>query len=516
MESSPLIELVAQTPETRYTESNVPHRTSSTVLCQIFLGAALALAAPCAVRADAGNAEILPPAPPSISTAALSPQDIAAVLKKFSAIRLFGSASVNWRNVGPRTPGYETQIQNEVYLSDMYFGAEGPVLPGVLFHLELNAPTSLQGDVQLYQMYAEYDRIHRIKLQAGKFLVPFGRENELYRPDEILTVTRPLLFASPDSLDLVVRPNSPRPPASAGYADVGARVSWYPVRVHPLIPDEITAYVVNGLGESGNRSRTFPNPNNLGIPSIPTNGVTDDFGHQNNNLADNNNNKAVGGRVIFALGDLRLPFPIPEREADLDGVLLGFSGMEGQYDLEGRLDYQMWDMNWSFQYQGISFSGEAEYSTDQFLNPLVASASPPSSPTLVDPIQQVRLREELYGYYVQAAFPIVRKPWFGKRLTGVLVYNQMYRRGPLLDFLLNYPDPQGAVWPSLTGVRPGATQVQTQIDKYTAALNYQLSERFALKAESSYWVMDKSTVVTATSLGNHDIYQIAFSLVMGF
>jgi hypothetical protein len=510
------MERVARAPKTRYTELNVPHRTSSTVLCQILLGAALALAAPAVALADAGNVAILPPEPPSTSTVVSTPKEIAAILRTLGAIRLFGSASLDWRNVGPRTPGYETQIQDEVYLGDMYFGAEGPVRPGVPFHLEMNVPTALQGNVQLYQMYAEYDRIHRIRIQAGKFLVPFGRENELYRPDEILTVTKPLLFASPDSLDLVVRPNSPRPPVSAGYTDVGARFSWYPVRVDPLIPDELTVYVVNGLGESGNRSRTFPNANNLGIPSIPTSGVTDDFGHQNNNLADNNNNKTVGARVIFALGDLRLPFPIPEREADLDGVLLGFSGMAGQYDLEGQLNYQMWDMNWSFQYQGISFSGEAEYSTDQFLNPLVVSSSSASNPALVLPIQQVRLREEMYGYYVQAAFPIMRRPPFGRRLTGVLVFNQIYRRGPLLDFLLNYTDPQGTVWPSLTGVRAGGTQVQTQIDKYTAALNYQLSEHFALKVESSYWVMGKSTLVTAQSLGNHDIYQGAVSLVMGF
>jgi hypothetical protein len=477
------------------------------------VGAALLLCAPVRARADAGAVSL---STATSTTPAASPT-LDILLKRFSQIRIFGSASVNWRNVGPRTPGYETQIQDEVYLADMYFGLEGPALPGVPFRLEFNAPTALQGNIQLYQMYAEYDRIRRIKLEVGKFLVPFGRENELYRPDEILTVTRPLLFASPDSLDLVVRPNSPRPPVSFGYTDIGARFSWYPVRVHPLIPDEITVFVVNGLSESGNRSRTFPSPNNLGIPSIPTNGVTDDFGHQNNNLADNNNSKAIGGRVIFALGDLRLPFPIPEREADLDGVILGFSAMGGEYDLEGQLNYQMWDMNWSFQYQGISFSGEAEYSTDQFLNPLVVSSSSASSPTLVGPTQQARLREELYGYYVQAAFPILRAPPFGRRLTGVLVYNQMYRRGPLLDFLLNYPDPAtGAVIPSLTGVRSNATQVQTQINKYTAALNYQLTEHFALKAEYSYWAMGKATVVTATSLGNLDIYQGAFSLVMGF
>jgi hypothetical protein len=500
-----LVERVAFGPKTRYTEPNVRHRTSSSVLCQIFLTAALAGAAASSARAEGAAA----PLPEVVPTG----RDF--ILERLGQTRLFGSMSVNWRNVGPRKPGFETQIQNEVYLADMYFGAEGPALPDVPFHLELNVPTASQGDLRLFQMYAEYDKIHRIKMQFGKFLVPFGRYNELYRPDQFLTVTRPLLYASPDSIDLVVRPNSPHPPVSAGYTDVGARFSWYPVRVHPLVPDELTVYVVNGLGESTNRSRTFPNPQNLGIPGPPTSGVTLDFGHQNNNLADNNNAKSVGARVIFALGDLRLPFPIPERDADLDGVILGFSGMGGNYDLEGALAYQMWDTNWSFQYQGISFSGEAMYTTNQFLSPLVTPGSSPSNATLVVPIQQIRRTEEIYGYFVQAAFPVIRKPPLGKRLTGVLVFNQLYRRGPLMDFLLNYND-NGTVIPSLNGVRADAPYVQRQIDKYTAALDYQMTSHFALKFDYSYWSMAKSTVVTEQSLGTHDIYQGAFSLVMGF
>ena len=429
--------------------------------------------------------------------------------------RFFGSMSLNWRNVGPREPGFETQIQNEVYLADMYFGAEGAVLKDTPFHIEWNVPTSQQGNLRLHQMYVEYNQIHRIKLQFGKFLVPFGRYNELYRPDQFLTVTRPLLYASPDSIDLVVRPNSPRPPISAGYTDIGARFSWYPVRVHPLVPSELTAYVVNGLSESTNRSRAFPNPQDLGIPGPPTNGVTDDFGHQNNNLADNNNSKTVGARVVFALGDLRLPFPLPERAADLSGVALGFSGMGGQYDLEGALNYQMWGVNWSLDYQGVSLSGEAMYAVDQFLSPLVVPSSPVSNPTLASPVQQTRRSEELHGYFVQAAFPVMRHPPIGKRVTGALVFNQMYRRGPLLDFLLNYND-GSTVFPSLSAVRPDSPYLQRRIDKYTAALNHQLSDNFALKFDYSYWVMGKATILSSTSLGTHDIYQGAFSLVMGF
>src|SRR3569832_2219789 len=195
------------------------------------LAAALLLEGGAPARADDAPGAGTFAAPRPYGAAPPAKSDV--LLKRLSEIRLFGSASVNWRNVGPRTPGFETQIQNEVYLADMYFGAEGPVLEGVPFHLEANVPTALQGNIQLYQMYAEYDRVRRIRLQAGKFLVPFGRYNELYRPDQFLTVTRPLLFASPDSIDLVVRPNSPRPPFSAGEADIGGRFGWYPVRVHP-------------------------------------------------------------------------------------------------------------------------------------------------------------------------------------------------------------------------------------------------------------------------------------------
>ncbi len=433
------------------------------------------------------------------------------ILEKLSQVSLFGSMSMNWRNVGPKEPGFETQIQNEVYLADVYFGAQGPVMKDIPFYLELNVPTAQQGELRLFQIYAEYDRVKQLKFSVGKFLVPFGRYNELYRSDQFLTVTRPLIFASPDSIDLVVRPNSPRPPISAGYTDLGARASWYPENEHPFIPEELTVYVINGFGESTNRSRSFPNPQNLGIPGPPSNGVTPDFGHQNNNLADNNNSKTVGARAVFALGDLRLPFPIPEQAADIEGVILGFSGMGGQYDLEGQLNYRLWDVNWALEYEGISLTGEAIYSSTQFLNPLVQ----PSGVALTAPITQTRKSEQIYGYFLQAAFPLMRKPPMGRRLTGILAFNQIYRRGPLLDFFLNYND-GSTTFPSLTGVRADAPYVQSQIDKYTAAVNYRLSEHFTLKFDYSYWVMGKSTVLSQTSLGAHDIYQTAFSLVMGF
>ncbi|MDP3541593.1 MAG: hypothetical protein Q8T11_03905 [Elusimicrobiota bacterium] len=479
------------------------HRTSSSIYCQIFAGCLLAAAAaPARAEPD--------PAPPAAEGPAFQ-----RALERFAKIKLFGAASINWRNVGPREPGFETQIQNQVYLSDMYLGAEGPVTEDVPVLLEWNLPTAGRGVPRLSQAYAEYNGVRRIKFQLGKFMVPFGRYNELYRPDQYLAVTRPLLYASPDTLDLVVRPNSPRPPLSYGYSDIGLRWSWYPVRVHPLVPSEATLFVVNGVGEQKNRLRTFPNPSNLGIPGPGTNGVTPDFGHENHNLADNNNAKTFGGRIVFALGDLRLPWPVSERASDMTGTHLGLSGMGGNYDLEGFLGYEMWSADWSFDYKGVNLSGEAMYSRNHFLTPRLAPGSTEAAPALASTGTHTRQVEHLYGYFLQASFPLMRRPPWGRRVTGLLVYNEMYRRGPLLDFLLNFNDGT-TTFESMTAYREGAPFVTRRIRKYTAGLHWQLAQHFAAKFEYSYWVMGKSTVRSANSLGLNDIYQGAFSLVMGF
>jgi hypothetical protein len=430
-------------------------------------------------------------------------------LKEF---HLEGSASLNWRNIGPEAQDFETQIQDEVYLADLYFGLKGPVLDRVPFIIEWYMPTPAQGQVLLNQLNLEYDRIENWKFQVGKFLVPFDRYNELYRPDQFLTATRPLIYASPDSLDLFVRVNSPRPPVSSGYTDIGARASYYPPWQQPLIPAELTFYVVNGLSEAGNRQRTFPSPENLGVPAPPGNGVNIDFGHQNNNLADNNNNKAVGARVVYSAGDFMLPWPVPEGALDLQQFYLGFSGMTGQYDLEGYLNYQVYGVDLSFDYFGWNFTGEYIFGTNQFLAPLEVSLS---SPTLQNPAAFTRDFEIDQGYYLQASFPLVRKPRWGERVTGIVAFNQMFRRGPQLDLFLNAVA-EGTTFPSISAEAPGAARLSTRMDKFTAAVNYKLDEHFFLKMEYSYWIMGKASVISVSQDSIPNVYQTALSLVAAF
>jgi len=450
--------------------------------------------------------------PRSAAAVEKSEHKISDMLKDFTRLHFTGSMTLNWKNVGPKKPGFETQIQDEVYLSDMFFGVMGPIFDGIPFAVEWHMPTASQGQMELNQLFFEYDRVEDLKLRFGKFLVPFGRYNELYRPDEFLTVTRPLLYASPDTLDLVVRVNSPRPPLSYGYTDIGARASYYPPSQHPLLPSELTFFVVNGLGETNNRQRTFPDPNNLGIVPPPANGVDIDFAHRNNNLADNNNYKSFGGRMVFGLGDVRLPWPIPENASDLKGMTLGLSGMGGQYDLEGQLNYQMYGFDMSFDYGGFNFSGEYMYSFNNILSSLEASSA-----TLTSPLVQLTEFEINHGYFIQASFPILRKPRWGKRMTGILVFNQLYRRGPQLDLFLNVRDNDTfTIFPSLNAIARGAPRITRQITKYTGAVNYALTDHFFLKFEYDYWVMAQSTIRSGSSLGLVDIYQSVLSMSMSF
>ena len=212
--------------------------------------------------------------------------------------------------------------------------------------------------------------------------------------------------------------------------------------------------------------------------------------------------------MVYALGSLNLPWPIPEGQGDFNGISLGLSAMGGQYNLEANANYHMVGADLGFEYQGIHFSGEYMYSFTHLFSPLEAT---PSSTTLKSPTELARDFEVHQGYYLQASFPILRHPRWGKRLSGVLVYNRMFRRGPLLDLLTNQTV-NGVTFPSVAAFNTDAPRITRTITKYTGAVNYQLSEYFTGKLDYSYWVMSRSSTLT----GVRDIYQLALSLVLSF
>lgn len=437
-----------------------------------------------------------------------------------------GSVSLNWRNVGPRKPGYEQQIQHQVSLADMYLGLTGSLNSKVPFLLEFNLPTAAQGKPALYRLSLyQHWWDDRLKLELGKFLVPFGYHNSLYRPDQFLSMTRPLLYASPDSLDLVLRLNSPRPPLSSGYTDIGAKLDFHPKSSYSFVPTEISFYVVNGLGEVNNRLRTFPYTGNLHVEPPNFNGVNIDFGHLNNNLADNNNDKTPGARLTFALGDLKLPPPLPE-DKELKGVQLGVSGMSGRYDLEAALpegqDYKILGTDLRFQYRRFSFTAEYVYSETDFRLPQAngkghVNFSPPPDIPMNDLLPSGT--EINRGYYLQAAFPIwSNKTWFSEKISGILALNRLERRGPKLIFSVN-SNPANKL--PVVAFPEKITLIDTSINKYTGGLNFKINKNLILKTEYSYWAINvppleyrddfQTSVIPQT-----DVYQLGFSWVLSF
>ena len=426
-------------------------------------------------------------------------------------LNINGSLSLNWRMVGPREPGFEHQIQNEVFLADTYFGFNGKISEKFPFLLEFQIPTAARGQVSLYRFSTELIYKENFKLELGKFLIPFGHYNELYSADKFLTVTRPLLYASPDSLDLALRLNSPRPPFSSGYTDIGAKASYYPQTNHFWIPSELTAFIVNGLGENGNRLRTFQNTNNLLVKGPPITGVNLDFGHQNNNLADNNNNKAPGGRIVFSLGDLKIPLPFEETKIELNGVRLGASALYGRYDLEEGIagqDYRIWGTDFIFQYKDFSFSGEYVYSETDFR---MAQANTIGNVDFNQSTDNLPSRMEINkGYYLQSTFPISRNPPIGEKAIGILAFNKLERLGPTLLFS-NNPNPADQL--PIAAFSSSMGHLKTSIYKYTGGANLQITENFMMKAEYSHWQIKVPKVFNAKQT---DINQTAISWVFSF
>ena len=421
-----------------------------------------------------------------------------------------GSLAINWRNIGPEKSGYEYHVQNQVYLSDVFLGTKKCLKDKIPLLVEFQIPTANQGKVILYRLSATFNYNKNLEFELGKFLVPFGHYNELYRSDHFLSLTRPLLYASPDSLDLVARPNLPRPPQSAGRTDLGLKASYFPKSQNKLVPSEITLCVVNGLGEINNRLRGRPYSRNFRISPPSIEGTDIDFGHLNNNLEDNNNLKEICSRIKFALGDLKMAHPISERkQLKLKGLSLSFSGAHSStYALERGMTYGMIGTDLQFQYQKFSFVAEYIYSENQF------SKARGDLNNIVNFSQNTNfLPKEMEinnGYYLQGTVPIWKKMPLGERLLGIVAFNRLERRGPKLIYSAN-KNPDTKI-PILIFPNKNKT-ITTSLEKYTFGLAAEINDNFLLKGEFSYWDLNIPPVNGKKQKNN---YQFGTSLVISF
>jgi hypothetical protein len=388
-----------------------------------------------------------------------------------------GAVSLNYRNIGAKP--VEIEIENQILLTDTFLRAEGPVLEDTPFLLEFALDEN--GRPELYRLAVKSLKVRRVELEFGRFLVPFGRTNELYRPDLYPLVTKPLLYASP-GLDFVSRVAYPHPLLSSGYADTGLLATYRPHAEPFWFPREVTLYVVNGLQESPIRGRRPPEPRTFLI--LDSNSGTDvDWGHEGNFLADNNDTKDPGIRIGWDYGDVSYPSPF-SRAAVVNGVSAALSGKIGKYDIEDRLSDWVWGADLGVRKREYRLTAEYVYGETQAKWTTLNTSTMTSPPLIKD-------RYSVSGYSVQLEFPFPDFP-LSEQTRMVLRGESMTRDGPVLN--------------RLGETTPGAEHIRTRMNKFSGGFNSRVSPYFTLKLEYGLWTFDAFP----------GIYQILWAGVLSF
>lgn len=397
-----------------------------------------------------------------------------------------GALTLNYRAIG-RQPK-EVQIEDQLMLSDFFLRLDDNTLEDFPFMMEFAFDG--EGKPELYQITIKSLTVEKMQLAFGRFVIPFGRYNELYRPDKYFTLSKPLLYGTP-SMDYAVGINFPRPMFAAGYTDTGIRIDGDISALSRYLPDSFSFYIVNGLQESGRE----PLESDLFIIPAHVEGIDVDWSHERNFLSDNNDTKTFGARVHYDIGDMS--FMTPQYlggTREIEGLSCGISGMTGKYDIEDKLDYYVIGADAAFQYGEMSISAEFGYSPTEFRAYNVNYASAASGVPMI-----LKDRYTNYGYYVQAIAPFPEIIW-SKRTNLICRFAQAFRAGP--DLSVRFLDPETGV----QAITPGKGRLKTRLDKYTVALNNLLKKNFLLKAEFSYWDFDIY----------EDFYQIIVGGVLSF
>ncbi len=190
-----------------------------------------------------------------------------------------------------------------------------------------------------------------INLRAGIILLPMGKFNLLHDAPLRDLTERPLVAQR-------IIPSTLHQPG------IGTYGTFYPTTLSKL---DYEVYFISGFTNAfGGASN--PNANsNITV----TNGIRS--ARSNNTAFDNNNGKAVVGRLAFS---------------PLLGVEIGGSGFFGSYDAQSKRPLAIWAMDWTFQRGPFELIGESAWAYIRDNN-LSQAGTPNGQP------------RRMQGYYVQ-------------------------------------------------------------------------------------------------------------------
>jgi hypothetical protein len=328
-------------------------------------------------------------------------------------------------DVDERIQAFETHPTSQLFISG--YGAAGYIHPEgedgwsnmlvvPIFHYKLGDRLHMNAEVELDMRghettvgieYAQIDFLLNdyVTLTAGKFLMPFNTFSERTHPSWINKLpSMPPIYGSHESGGGVVPVLSDTGVQLRGgfrlpwsIDERGSRINYalYVTNGPRMEPESEEDHRFEELAEFLESEGAIPDAHDL----LDAVGIEDHHGTElefGENLSDNNNNKAVGGRLGF--------LPIPSLE-------LGGSWMSGRFDDAEDLDFRMHGMDFLYTRGPWDFRGE-------FLNLSHDNEGGGTTRT--------------HGFYVQAA---VRLRDFASRLgqNGILDQTELVLRYGELD-----------------------------------------------------------------------------------
>jgi hypothetical protein len=284
--------------------------------------------------------------------------------------------------------------------------------------------------------------------EIGRFNVPFGHFNLLAEPDMYPTISRPMVFASHDQ-DLIMPSGFPRPVFMTELTDIGATLNgskWFDVA-------------------GANHQLWYAIWAGNGLYNTDSGGSRDVSWIQGRVNSDNNENKAIGGRLSYSAGEL---------------IRVGGSYMQGSYDPDSTLEYSAAGIDVSVKLGDLRLDAEYVHAPTDFSAPITNGAS------------VINVEEYITtGYYVQARYP------FCKKWEAVAMYDVLERDGPALLADKTLPI--------------GGADVTTTITKKSVGLNYSVSDYVTVKSELAHFCFDASDAPDPD-----DVLRLSTGLVVTF
>lgn len=341
--------------------------------------------------------------------------------------------------------------------------------------------------------------------EIGRYFVPFGRFNYLAEVTTYPTISRPMVFASHDQ-DIIILTGYPHPLFMSQFADIGINLNgnkwfgsnqfWY------------AFWVGNGMYQEGNQGHSHGGTAMAADTSMKTMQMASlervsrvaDAGHDSGGTSlapmgvyngimmspadiswlqktrfasDNNNNKAVGGRFVYAYGST---------------ASAGVSYMRGTYDPQDLLAYSALGFDASLDFELPI--GALHLSSEYVNAPIEFSA--------FNDTATKRINIDSYtisAWYVQAVYS------FAKYWEVVGLYDLLRREGPVTVMIGAYKTlPQGS------------ERETSFIRKISGGINFLPISSVKIKTEYAYYWFDRPTQRVQLEA----VHRLSAALVLSF